>query len=93
MADAKVTFWTMDDVPAGEGLEQFVRYTCPRTGVVCPATIVVIEGRYDATTARQVLPWNGDREAPTFTGTIECRGAGACGWKGAIEAGQAIETV
>lgn len=90
MADAQVTFWTMDDVLAAEGLEQFVRFTCPRTGAVCHATLVVIEGRYDGPTARPVRPWNGDRAAPTFDGAFGCERG--CGWHGSIDAGQTIET-
>ena len=35
--------------------------------------------------------WDGNRDAPTLSPSINCNGKGGCGWHGFIKAGKLVE--
>lgn len=91
MSDAKVRFETLDFEEAPPGAEQRFGFRCPLRGHRCEG--LVIAGR----TALKRDPqgqnggiaqwdWNGDRERPTFSPSINC---GGC-WHGYIENGRCV---
>lgn len=88
MSAANVTFETLDYEPAAAGEEVRFGFTCPkRTGSECAG--LLIAGR---TAAKGGLGgvaqwiWDGNREAPTFSPSINCKGC----WHGYIRAGRCV---
>jgi hypothetical protein len=91
MSDAKVQFETIDFEPATPGQEQRFGFKCPLRGHRCEG--LVIAGKTSLKRDGQGLnggiaqwDWNGDRDKPTFSPSINCNGC----WHGYIEAGRCV---
>lgn len=91
MSDAKVRFETLDYDRAEPGKEQTFGFNCPLHDRRCEG--LVIAGTTDIKRDGQgqnggiaQWDWNGDRERPTFTPSINC---GSC-WHGYIENGRCV---
>jgi hypothetical protein len=92
VSDAKVRFETLDFEAATPGKEQRFEFNCPRHDRRCGALVIA---------GRTALPrdgqnrnggiaqwdWNGDRERPTFTPSVNCQGC----WHGYIRNGRAVD--
>lgn len=95
MSDAKVIFSRLDDLVADPGQEQTFSFNCPkRNGGRCEG--LIIRGKtgfkHDPQSENGGIAqwtWDGNREAPTFTPSINC---GDCGWHGYIENGRCVDT-
>lgn len=92
MSDAKVRFDTLGDLNAAPGQEQTFSFVCPK-GRRCEGLVIV--GRTDLKHDPQgqnggiaQWGWDGNREAPTFTPSINC---GRC-WHGYIRNGRCVDT-
>ena len=100
MSDAKVAFhryedshrWSRDrnSLPAGE--EQAFSFQCPKHDRRCGD--LVIAGKtghaHDPNNANGGIAqwqWDGNREKPTFSPSIDCKGC----WHGYIRAGRAVD--
>lgn len=91
MSDARVQFLTTQKDPAGPGEEVFFAFTCPR-GNVCSGLPIL--GRtnmphdpQNQNGGRAHWTWDGNREAPTFTPSINCSGC----WHGHVKAGRCVD--
>lgn len=99
MSDAKVTFETLDYKPAQQGDEARFTFCCPKqkgwndSDVRCAG--LLIAGRSDikrdgqgGNGGRPQWDWDGNREAPTFSPSINCQGC----WHGYIRNGRCVDT-
>lgn len=93
MSDAKVTFETLGYDPAKPGEEARFDFVCPKRGTMCSG--LLIAGRSDikrdgqgGNGGRPQWDWDGNREAPTFSPSINC---GSC-WHGYIRNGRCVDT-
>lgn len=94
MSDAKVTFETLALEPAQPGQETRFSFQCPKSKMTrCSG--LLIRGRSDipwdpqnGNGGQAQWGWNGSREAPTFTPSINCSGC----WHGYIEGGRCLNT-
>jgi hypothetical protein len=91
VSDAKVQFETLDYEGASPGAEQRFGFRCPLRGHRCEG--LVIAGRTPLKRDPQgqnggiaQWDWNGDRERPTFSPSINCQGC----WHGYIENGRCV---
>lgn len=85
MSAAAVTFETLGYDPAGPGQEERFGFACPKhAGRECAGLLIAGRGR------NGVAQWNwdGNRDAPTFSPSIDCRGC----WHGYIRAGRCVDT-
>src|SRR5580658_7077059 len=94
MSKANVTFETLDYETASSGKEQRFGFDCPKhKGRTCGGLLIA------GTTGLKWDPqnqnggvaqwrWNGDRERPTFSPSINCIGC----WHGFIENGRCVDT-
>lgn len=94
MSDAKVTFSRLDHLEAGPGGEQTFGFLCPRK-IATRCEGLVIKGRTNLKHDPQgknggiaQWDWDGNREAPTFTPSINCEGC----WHGYIRNGRCVDT-
>jgi hypothetical protein len=93
VSDAKVRFQRLDDwVEAKAGEEQTFSFNCPKADRRCEG--LIIAGRTDLKRDGQCRnggvaqwDWNGNREAPTFTPSVNC---GRC-WHGYIRGGRTVD--
>lgn len=93
MSDAKVEFETLGFDPAAPGQEERFSFICPKRGHQCAG--LIIAGKTDLKRDPQgknggsaQWDWDGNREAPTFSPSINC---GGC-WHGYIRAGRCVDT-
>lgn len=94
MSAANVTFETLSYEPAGPGEEQRFGFDCPKhKGRDCAG--LLIAGRTNLKRDPQgqnggaaQWVWDGNREAPTFSPSIDCKGC----WHGYIRAGRCVDT-
>jgi hypothetical protein len=87
MSDAKVSFETMgfDDAPPGK--EERFGFKCPRHPTNrCEG--LIIRGRGHDIPKRAWI-WNGNRQAPTFSPSINCQSCPGK-WHGYIENGRCV---
>jgi hypothetical protein len=95
VSDAKVTFASLHSLVAPVGCEQTFGFACPRrAGTRCEG--LIIAGRTTLKRDPQgknggiaQWDWDGNREAPTFSPSINC---GHCGWHGHVERGRCVST-
>lgn len=92
MSDAKVMFETLGYDPAEPGQEVRFGFKCPIRKHRCEGAL--IHGRsglkHDPQGQNGGAPhwhWNGNREAPTFTPSIDCKGC----WHGYIRNGRCVD--
>lgn len=92
MADAKVTFETLEFELAAPGKEQRFDFNCPLHDRRCGP--IVIAGRTTIKRDPQgqnggvaQWDWNGNRERPTFSPSVNCKGC----WHGYIENGRTVD--
>ena len=93
MSAAAVTFQNLGGESAAPGNEQRFAFACPRVkNSRCSG--LLIAGRTNLKRAGQnknggvaQWDWNGDRDKPTFTPSINC---GGC-WHGYIRAGRCVD--
>lgn len=90
MSDARVKFFGADRRAAAPGAEVYFSFTCPR-GRTCG--FLPILGRtgvkHDPNNKNGGAAhwtWNGDRDAPTFSPSINCVGC----WHGYVERGRCV---
>lgn len=93
MSDAKVQFETLDYDPAEPGQEQRFGFKCPLRGHRCEGLLIagktgVKRDPQGKNGGAAQWDWNGNREAPTFSPSINC---GNC-WHGYIENGRCVDT-
>lgn len=93
MSDARVDFHRIDRLTAAPGEEQIFSFQCPLRNRRCSS--LVIAGRTDLKRDPQGAnggiaqwDWDGNRDKPTFTPSINC---GGC-WHGYIRAGRCVST-
>lgn len=94
MSAAAVRFDTLDELDAKPGEEQTFSFACPKhKGRRCESLVIV--GRTPYPHDGQNLnggcaqwAWDGNRDAPTFTPSIDCKGC----WHGYIRAGRCVDT-
>lgn len=84
MSDAKVEFETLGYDPAQPGKEERFSFVCPKRGTQCAGLLI----RGAAGGHRPSWVWDGNRERPTFTPSINC---GSC-WHGYIRNGRCVDT-
>ncbi len=95
MSNAQVQFETLDFDPAGPGQEDRFGFKCPKYPTNrCEGLIILdrIDAPHDPQGQHGGIPqwgWNNNREAPTFTPSINC---GMCGWHGYIQNGRCVDT-
>lgn len=104
MSDAAVQFhelengernrnWTKDRTPMPAGREQAFSFQCPKHNrrcgdmVIAGRTSLKRDGNNQNGGVAQ-WDWNGDRDAPTFTPSVNCKGC----WHGYIRAGRCVTT-
>jgi hypothetical protein len=94
MSDAKVVFYRLGYDSAAPGEEQCFGFACPkRAGRQCSALVIAGRTTLKRDPKRQnggigQWDWDGDRERPTFTPSINCE---TC-WHGYIEKGRCVNT-
>lgn len=95
MSDARVNFDTLDDLDADPGNEQTFSFSCPRK-INHRCGSLIIRGRTDLPHDPQgqnggiaQWGWDGNRDTPTFTPSINCS---FCGWHGFLERGRCLTT-
>lgn len=93
MSDARVTFAQLGALDAAPGHEQTFSFACPKHGGR-RCEFLVIAGRTTLKRDPQgknggvaQWGWDGDRDRPTFTPSINC---GGC-WHGYIENGRCVD--
>jgi hypothetical protein len=94
MSDAAVRFETLDFDDAPPGAEQRFGFACPKqAGRRCDG--LIIAGRTSIKRDPQgqngglaQWGWDGNREAPTFNPSIDCKGC----WHGYIRNGRCVNT-
>lgn len=93
MSDAAVTFETLEYEAAAPGEEQRFEFQCPKHARRCAA--LVIAGRTNLKRdpggrngGIAQWDWDGNREAPTFTPSVNCKGC----WHGYIRKGRCVDT-
>jgi hypothetical protein len=94
MSDAKVSFDSLDFDGNGEpGKEQLFDFACPKGKGRCGYLLIACttdisrDGQNENGGHAQWEWINGDRIAPTFTPSINCRGC----WHGYIENGRCVD--
>lgn len=95
MSAAGVTFHRLNDLGCVPGEEQTFSFKCPRrAGGRCEG--LIIRGKTNLPHDPQgknggiaQWGWDGSRESPTFTPSVNC---GHCGWHGYIEGGRCVTT-
>lgn len=93
MAEAKVRFEDSDHNDAAPGTEAWFAFNCPKHDRLCG--VIPIAGRHHGVKrdgqnqngGTAMWDWDGNREAPTFTPSINC---GKC-WHGYIERGRTVD--
>lgn len=106
MSAANVEFLTLDGEPCPEGQapQRFTfRCVCHNRGrhpslepVTCGELLIANAGHgikrdgQGLNGGRPQWDWDGNREAPTFSPSINCEKA--CGWHGYIKAGRCVDT-
>jgi hypothetical protein len=94
MSAAKVAFKTLDYDDAPAGAEQRFGFACPKhIGRRCEGLLIAGRTRIkrDGQGRNGGVPqwdWDGDRAAPTFTPSVNCKGC----WHGYIRAGRCVDT-
>lgn len=84
MSDAKVTFTDLNDEPCAPGGEERFGFNCPKhQGRTCEGLLIRREPITHPTWV-----WDGNRESPTFSPSIDCKGC----WHGYIRAGRCVDT-
>lgn len=91
MADARVRFDTMDYDSAPAGAEQNFGFNCPKFDRRCEGLVIAgrTELKRDGQGQNGGIPqwdWDGNRERPTFSPSINC---GSC-WHGYIKNGRTV---
>jgi hypothetical protein len=93
MSAANVKFDSLDSLDAEPGQEQTFSFDCPKHNRRCFG--LIIHGRTDLKHDPKgqnggiaQWHWDGNRDAPTFTPSIDC---GKC-WHGYIERGRCVDT-
>ena len=92
MSAANVKFDSFDDLNCAPGKEESFRFSCPiHKGRECGS--LIIAGRTDLPRDGQnqnggiaQWDWNGNRDAPTFTPSVNCKGC----WHGYIRGGRCV---
>jgi hypothetical protein len=92
MSDAQVKFFADDKRPADPGAEVFFAFTCPRGRGSCGFLPILgrTSMRHDPQNKNGGTAhwtWDGDRDAPTFSPSINC---GGC-WHGYIKRGRCVD--
>ena len=93
MSAANVSFDSLDELHAEPGKEQTFAFDCPRRkGRRCEG--LIIRGRtnlpHDPLSKNGGIAqwiWNGNRECPTFSPSVNC---GQCGWHGFVESDRCV---
>lgn len=92
MSDAQVKFESLNAIEAAPGAEQAFSFACPLHNRRCGS--LIIAGRTDLKRDPQgqnggvaQWDWNGDRGAPTFTPSVNCKGC----WHGYIRNGRCVD--
>ena len=94
MADAKVTYCTMDMEEAKPGEEQLFGFACPsHAGRTCEGLFIAGKTglKHDGQNQNDGVAqwnWDGNRDSPTFTPSINCVGC----WHGYIRNGRTVDT-
>jgi hypothetical protein len=92
MSNAHVHFLDKDKRPAKPGEEVTFSFHCPHFGQQCGRLLIAgrsPELRRDGQNdngGRAMWDWNGDRDKPTFSPSINCVGC----WHGYIEGGRCV---
>ncbi len=92
MADARVTFETVDCDPAEPGQEAYFSFRCPRYDRLCGALPIAgrVPDKRDGQNKNGGIAqwdWDGNRDDPTFSPSVNC---GNC-WHGYIRAGRTVD--
>lgn len=92
MADAKVRFENNLGDEALPGQEAYFDFRCPKTGRLCGSLAIAgrVPDRRDGQNQNGGVAqwdWNGDRQRPTFSPSINCKGC----WHGYIENGRTVD--
>ena len=91
MSAAKVEFETLDFDPAEPGKEQRFGFQCPKRGHQCAGLLIAgttdIKRDAQGNGGRPQWEWDGNRENPTFSPSINC---GGC-WHGFIRNGRCVD--
>lgn len=97
MSEARVQFETEDFEEAAPGKEAVFSFKCPKYGHACG--MLVIAGRTKqkrdpkgANGGSAQWEWDGNREAPTFSPSINCGTEKRPCWHGYIRAGRCVDT-
>lgn len=96
MSDAKVSFYSLDSSDVVAGGEQIFGFACPRgrnhkgrcSGLIIAGRTDIKRDPNGKNGGEAQWDWDGNREAPTFTPSINC---GGC-WHGYIRAGRCVDT-
>ncbi len=90
---ADVTFETIEREPADAGREVFARFLCPKNAgrrcgglLIAGKTNIPRDGQ-NQNGGKAQWDWDGNREAPTFTPSVNCSGC----WHGYIRAGRCVD--
>jgi len=91
MSDAKVQFQTEELEDAPPGKEALFSFCCPKTGRRCGDLFIAGRTTHKRDGQNQnggiaQWDWDGNREAPTFSPSINCKGC----WHGFIRNGQCV---
>lgn len=90
MSAANVTFQTLGDEPATKGKEARFSFRCPMgnpcEGLLIAGRSVIKRNGENKNGGVAQWDWNGNREAPTFSPSINCRGC----WHGYIREGRCV---
>lgn len=94
MTAAKVTFTDLSYQPAESGGEQRFGFDCPKyKGHRCEGLLIagkssVKRDPSNKNGGRAQWDWDGDREAPSFSPSVNCQGC----WHGYIKKGRCVTT-
>lgn len=92
MSDAHVKFFSADRHEASLGAERNFSFRCPKSGDRCGHLLIagrapgVKRDGQNQNGGRAMWTWNGNRERPTFSPSINCL---SC-WHGYIEDGRCV---
>lgn len=70
-----------------EGADKFVSYTCPRD----PSRSCGVPLHPNSNPNGATWQWDGHREMPTLTPSINCSGPVGCGWHGWMRNGRLVD--